>query len=117
MQQACITVGLDCQLLQVEHLAGAKLPADPASQEPGKHSHIQPPQDRVSHPRTPRHPQSQLEAVMRDLRPISIHWVPQLQQIFINQEMVKCNSFESLARLHFRVTRTCVSVAFPVINV
>ncbi|CAO2580280.1 hypothetical protein LEMLEM_LOCUS1363, partial [Lemmus lemmus] len=82
------------------HLAGAKLPADPASQEPGKHSHIQPPQDRVSHLKTPRRPQSQLEAVMRDLRPISHHWVPQLQQIFINQEMVKCNSFEPLARLH-----------------
>ncbi|CAO2580783.1 hypothetical protein LEMLEM_LOCUS1608 [Lemmus lemmus] len=55
------------------HLVGSKLPADPASQEPGKHSYIQPPQDRVSHPKTPRRPQSQLEAVMRDLCPISTH--------------------------------------------
>ncbi|CAO2602804.1 hypothetical protein LEMLEM_LOCUS11408, partial [Lemmus lemmus] len=44
---------IDHFILTRQHLAGAKLPADPASQEPGKHSHIQPPQDRVSHPRTP----------------------------------------------------------------
>ncbi|CAO2639278.1 hypothetical protein LEMLEM_LOCUS24848 [Lemmus lemmus] len=52
---------------------GVQAASRPSSSQPGKHSHIQPPQDGVSHPKTPRRPQSQLDAVMKDLRPIPTH--------------------------------------------